>query len=365
MGSLAQELPFAPASKNAIFKGPRDTVVAAACERGLEVALDYALQCSPDHPWVAEHPEWFHHRPDGTLRYAENPPKKYQDIYPLAFWPRTADGRDDETARSALWEACLEIFEHWIAHGIRVFRVDNPHTKPVAFWAWVIDRLRRDHPDVVLLAEAFTTPKPMHKLGEVGFTQSYSYFTWRHTRDELRDYLQELAAAPSADEMRPNFWPNTPDILAGVLRGGGPAAFRLRAVLAAMLVPNWGIYSGYELCENVPASDDDTEYAESEKYQLRTRDWGRSDSLAPFIGLFGTVWGIMLSFQGIGAAGSSSLGVVAPGIAEALVATAAGLFAAIPAVYFYNHFTNRVKAFAAEMDDFSLEFLNISERNFT
>jgi starch synthase (maltosyl-transferring) len=261
-----------------------DAFVAAARERGLAVALDYALQCSPDHPWITEHPEWFHHRPDGTLRYAENPPKKYQDIYPLAFWPRTADGRDDEVARRALWEACLEIFEHWIAHGIQVFRVDNPHTKPVAFWAWVIERLRRDHPDVVLLAEAFTNPKPMHKLGEIGFTQSYSYFTWRHTRDELREYLQELAAASSADEMRPNFWPNTPDILAGVLRNGGAAAFRLRAVLAATLVPNWGIYSGYELCENAPASEDDTEYAESEKYQLRTRDWGRSDSLAPFIG---------------------------------------------------------------------------------
>ena len=261
-----------------------DAFVAAAAEHGLEVALDFALQCSPDHPWVTEHPEWFHRRPDGTIRYAENPPKKYQDIYPLAFWPRTAEGRDDDDARLALWEACLGILEHWIGHGVRVFRVDNPHTKPVAFWAWIIEQLRTEHPDVVLLAEAFTNPKPMHKLAEVGFTQSYTYFTWRHGRDELREYLEELADAPSADEMRPNFWPNTPDILAGVLRHGSPAAFELRAVLAATLAPNWGIYSGYELCENLPASDDNTEYADSEKYQIHSRDWGRADSLAPFIG---------------------------------------------------------------------------------
>jgi starch synthase (maltosyl-transferring) len=248
-----------------------------ARDLGLEVALDYALQCSPDHPWVHEHPEWFWRRPDGSIRYAENPPKKYQDIYPINFWPeRDAD-------REALWAACQDVLDYWIEQGIRIFRVDNPHTKPMAFWAWLIERVQRDHPDVVLLSEAFTRPKVMAKLAEVGFTQSYTYFTWRNEPWELRDYVNELAYGPTADYMRPNFWPNTPDILAGPLRHGPPAAFRIRFVLAATLVPSYGIYSGYELYENEPASDTNEEYLHSEKYEIRRRDWARPDSLAPFI----------------------------------------------------------------------------------
>ena len=257
--------------------------VAAAGALGMEVALDYALQCSPDHPWVHEHPEWFHRRPDGTIRFAENPPKKYEDIYPINFWPVDVAGRPDEVARTALWQACRDLLETWIGRGIEIFRVDNPHTKPIAFWAWLIAAVQADHPDVLFLAEAFTRPKPMAKLAEVGFTQSYTYFTWRHTKDELTDYAIELAYGPAADYLRPNFWPNTPDILGGVLRHGNAAAFRLRAVLAATLSPNWGIYSGYELCENEPASDANEEYAHAEKYEIRTRDWATPTSLAPFI----------------------------------------------------------------------------------
>ncbi|HET6663747.1 MAG TPA: alpha-1,4-glucan--maltose-1-phosphate maltosyltransferase [Acidimicrobiales bacterium] len=248
-----------------------------ARDLGLEVALDYALQCSPDHPWVHEHPEWFWRRPDGSIRYAENPPKKYQDIYPINFWP------EREADREALWAACRDVLRYWIDEGIRIFRVDNPHTKPMAFWAWLIERIRRDHPDVILLSEAFTRPKVMAKLAEVGFTQSYTYFTWRNEPWELRDYVNELAYGPTADYMRPNFWPNTPDIVSGPLRHGPPAAFRIRLVLAALLVPSYGIYSGYELYENEPASDTNEEYLHSEKYEIRRRDWGRADSLAPFI----------------------------------------------------------------------------------
>jgi starch synthase (maltosyl-transferring) len=251
--------------------------VAEAADHGLEVALDYALQCSPDHPWVHEHPEWFHQRPDGTIRYAENPPKKYQDIYPLNFWP--ADARD----REALWSAARSVLRHWIDRGIRIFRVDNPHTKPLAFWAWLLPEIRRDHPDVIMLSEAFTRPAMMAKLAEVGFTQSYTYFTWRTEPWELRQYVEELAFGPTADYMRPNFWPNTPDILAGPLRDGPPAAFLVRFVLAATLVPAYGIYSGYELYENQPASATNEEYYASEKYELKRRDWNRADSMAPFI----------------------------------------------------------------------------------
>jgi len=243
----------------------------------LEVALDYALQCSPDHPWVKDHPEWFHQRPDGSIAYAENPPKKYQDIYPINFWP------EKERDREALWEACYEIFDYWIAQGVTVFRVDNPHTKPFAFWEWVINAVRADHPETIFLAEAFTRPPVMAKLAEVGFTQSYTYFAWRNERWELEEYLTELAHGPKADYMRPNFWPNTPDILSGILRGGSPAAFRLRFLLAATLCPNYGIYSGYELCENEPASDSNEEYLHSEKYQLKPRTWERPDTLVPFI----------------------------------------------------------------------------------
>jgi len=254
-----------------------DAFVATADELGLEVALDYALQCSPDHPWVKEHPEWFHRRPDGSIKYAENPPKKYQDIYPVNFWP------DDDVDRRALWDACKEILDFWIGHGVRIFRVDNPHTKPLAFWEWLIPAIQKDHPETLFLAEAFTRPKMMAKLAEVGFSQSYTYFTWRNTREELEEYLEEIAGGPTADYMRPAFWTNTPDILAGPLRDGPPAAFRLRLLLAATMTPTYGMYSGYELCENEPASPSNEEYFHSEKYEAKHRDWQRSDSLAPFV----------------------------------------------------------------------------------
>jgi starch synthase (maltosyl-transferring) len=254
-----------------------DAFVAAADALGLEVSLDYALQCSPDHPWVTEHPEWFHQRPDGSIKYAENPPKKYQDIYPINFWPlKDAD-------RRALWQACKDILDHWIGHGVRIFRVDNPHTKPLAFWEWVIPEVQKDHPETLFLAEAFTRPKMMAKLAEVGFSQSYTYFTWRNGRDEFQEYLEELTEGPTSDYMRPSFWPNTPDILAGPLRNGPPSAFRLRLMLAATMVPTYGMYSGYELFENEPASPANEEYLNSEKYEIKHRDWQRSDSLTPFV----------------------------------------------------------------------------------
>jgi starch synthase (maltosyl-transferring) len=226
---------------------------------------------------VKEHPEWFHHRPDGTIKYAENPPKKYQDIYPVNMWP------DDPTDRLALWEACKEIVEFWIGHGIRIFRVDNPHTKPFPFWEWAIREIQAGHPEIVFLAEAFTRPKLMARLAEVGFTQSYTYFTWRNTKAELQEYFTEVCLGRTADYMRPNFWPNTPDILSGILRGGGPGAFRLRLVLAACSVPSYGIYSGYELCENQPMSDTNEEYFESEKYEIKHRDFSQPGSLVPFV----------------------------------------------------------------------------------
>jgi starch synthase (maltosyl-transferring) len=252
-------------------------LVDEASALGVEIALDYALQCSPDHPWVEAHPEWFHQRPDGSIKYAENPPKKYQDIYPINFWPV------NDHDRAELWDACKGILEHWIAQGVRIFRVDNPHTKPMAFWEWVIAEIQTKHPDVLFLAEAFTRPKVMAKLAEVGFTQSYTYFTWRNTKQELQEYVEELSTGPTADYMRPNFWPNTPDILAGPLRDGSPAAFRMRAMLAATLVPSWGVYSGFELCENEPMSDTNEEYLRSEKYELKVRDHDDPLSLAPFL----------------------------------------------------------------------------------
>jgi starch synthase (maltosyl-transferring) len=254
-----------------------DAFVARAGELGLEVALDYALQCSPDHPWVRDHPEWFRIRPDGSVRHAENPPKKYEDIHPIEFWPA------DDADRIALWEACRHVLDVWIARGVRIFRVDNPHTKPLAFWEWLLADVRGRHPDTVFLAEAFTAPAMMAKLAEIGFSQSYTYFTWRTAAWELRDYVVELTQGPLADYMRPAFWPNTPDILSGPLRRGPRAAFALRLVLAATLVPTYGIYSGYELCENEPASDTNEEYANSEKYELKDRDYAAFDSLAPVI----------------------------------------------------------------------------------
>ena len=220
---------------------------------------------------MAQHPEWFNRRPDGTIRFAENPPKQYQDIYPINFWP------EREADRAALWAACHDVLVHWIGLGVRIFRVDNPHTKPLAFWTWLIAEVQRSHPDVIFLAEAFTAPAMMARLAEIGFTQSYTYFTWRYGRWELTEYLQQLASPPLVDVMRPNFWPNTPDILEGVLRGGPISAFALRFVLAATLVPNYGIYSGFELGENQPAAPDNpenTEYLDSEKYQLRARNFG-------------------------------------------------------------------------------------------
>ena len=246
---------------------------------GMEVALDYALQCAPDHPWVHQHPEWFHHRPDGSIAYAENPPKKYQDIYPINFWP------EDDADRAALWDACKAILDFWIERGVRIFRVDNPHTKPIAFWEWLIPAVQKDHPEIILLAEAFTRPKVMAKLAEVGFTQSYTYFTWRteqYGHEGIRSYVEELAGA-KADFMRPSFWPNTPDILSGPLRDGPPAAFALRLVLAATLSPSWGMYSGYELYENEPASPDSEEYLFSEKYEIKHRDFHQSGSLVELI----------------------------------------------------------------------------------
>ncbi|MFJ8644800.1 alpha-1,4-glucan--maltose-1-phosphate maltosyltransferase [Streptomyces sp. NPDC093546] len=239
-----------------------DAFVARARELRLEVALDFALQCSPDHPWVRKRPQWFHHRADGTIAYAENPPKKYQDIYPIAF---------DQDMRGIVRET-LRVLRHWMAHGVRIFRVDNPHTKPVVFWEKVIASIRRTDPDVLFLAEAFTRPAMMHTLAAVGFHQSYTYFTWRNGKQELTEYLTELSGDTAA-YMRPNFFVNTPDILPGYLQHGGRPAFEARAVLAATMSPTWGVYAGYELCENTPLREGSEEYLNSEKYELRPRDW--------------------------------------------------------------------------------------------
>jgi starch synthase (maltosyl-transferring) len=250
------------------------TFVSAAGEAGLEVALDLALQCAPDHPWVKEHPEWFTTRADGSIAYAENPPKKYQDIYPLNF------DNDPEGIRAEI----LRIVLHWVAQGVKIFRVDNPHTKPVDFWHWLIWEVKKVDPDVLFLAEAFTRPAIMQGLGKIGFTQSYTYFTWRTYAADVRQYCEELVAA--ADFMRPNFWPNTPDILTPELQQGGPPGFRIRAVLASMLSPSWGMYAGYELYEHV-ARPGAEEYLDNEKYELRPRDWAAAElegrSMAPFL----------------------------------------------------------------------------------
>jgi len=239
-----------------------DAFVARAGQLGLEVALDLALQCAPDHPWATEHPRWFTHRLDGTIAHAENPPKKYQDIYPLNF--------DDDP--EGLYTEILRLVEHWISHGVRIFRVDNPHTKPLEFWEWLIAQVGSRHPDVLFLAEAFTRPAMMHALAKIGFHQSYTYFTWRNSRWEIEDYLKELTGE-AASYMRPNFWPNTPDILHEFLQYGGPAAFRIRSVLASTLSPSWGMYSGFELCEHVAVHQGSEEYLDSEKYQYRPRAW--------------------------------------------------------------------------------------------
>jgi starch synthase (maltosyl-transferring) len=251
------------------FRSLRD----AAAARDLEIALDIAFQCSPDHPWVGEHPEWFRHRPDGTIQYAENPPKKYQDIYPLDF--ETADPE-------GLWSALKGVFDHWIAEGVSIFRVDNPHTKSFPFWEWVIPAIRAEHPEVVLLAEAFTRPAVMHRLAKAGFSQSYTYFAWRSTKGELTQYMSDLAEV--ADFFRPAFWPNTPDILTEELQTGGRAAFVSRYVLAATLSPVCGIYGpAYELMEHDPITEGSEEYLASEKYQIRHWDLDDPKSLAPVI----------------------------------------------------------------------------------
>jgi starch synthase (maltosyl-transferring) len=253
-----------------------DAFVATAKDNGLEVALDLALQCSPDHPWVKAHPEWFTVRADGTIAYAENPPKKYQDIYPLNF----------DTDPERLSHAVLDVVNTWIDHGVTIFRVDNPHTKPVAFWEWLLGEVRRTHPEIIWLSEAFTRPAMMHLLGKIGFTQSYTYFTWRNERWELEEYLTELSQE-TVDFLRPNFFVNTPDILHAFLQYGGPPAFHIRAVLAALLSPSWGVYSGFELTEHVAVRPGSEEYLDSEKYQLRPRDWAAAEregrSLAPLI----------------------------------------------------------------------------------
>ena len=239
-----------------------DAFVGRTRELGMEVALDLALQASPDHPWVNEHPEWFTTRADGSIAYAENPPKKYQDIYPINF------DNDPE----GIYAEVLRIVRLWMDHGVRIFRVDNPHTKPLRFWERLLTEIRVSDPDVLFLAEAFTRPAMMRALGKIGFHQSYTYFTWRNGLWELTEYLRELSAE-TAPYMRPNFFANTPDILHDYLQHGGLPAFKIRAVLAAMLSPSWGIYSGYELCENIPVRPGSEEYMDSEKYQYRPRDW--------------------------------------------------------------------------------------------
>ncbi|GIK87088.1 MAG: alpha-1,4-glucan:maltose-1-phosphate maltosyltransferase [Betaproteobacteria bacterium] len=250
-------------------------LVARARELSMEIALDIAFQCAPDHPYVAAHPEWFRHRPDGSVQYAENPPKKYQDIYPFDFESR---------AWPALWRELHDVFAFWIGEGVRVFRVDNPHTKAFPFWEWVIARLRERHPDVIFLSEAFTRPKVMHRLAKLGFSQSYTYFTWRNTKRELTEYFTELTAGPGREYFRPNCWPNTPDILPENLQVGGRAAFMARLVLAATLAANYGIYGpAFELGEAVPREPGAEEYLDSEKYALRDWPVDREDSLAPFI----------------------------------------------------------------------------------
>jgi starch synthase (maltosyl-transferring) len=253
-----------------------DAFVERTRELGMEVALDLALQCAPDHPWVEAHPEWFTTLADGTIAYAENPPKKYQDIYPLNF------DNDPE----GLYAEVLRVVHHWMDHGVRIFRVDNPHTKPVSFWERLLAEIRRTDPDVLFLAEAFTRPAMMHTLARIGFHQSYTYFTWRNVKWELEEYLRELSDAAAA-YMRPNFFVNTPDILHAYLQYGGPPAFKIRAVLASMLSPSWGVYSGYELGEHVAVRPGSEEYLDSEKYQYRPRDWAAAErqgrTLAPYI----------------------------------------------------------------------------------
>ena len=251
-----------------------DRFVERANELGLEVAIDIAFQTSPDHPYVEEHPEWFYHRPDGTIRYAENPPKKYQDVHPINFetedWP-------------ALWQELKSVFEHWIEHGVTIFRVDNPHTKPFAFWQWCLRELRKDTPELIVLSEAFTRPKTMYSLAKLGFNNSYTYFTWRNSKEELQEYGRELFHSDIAEHFRPNFWPNTPDILHDELVHGGRPAHKVRFVLAATMSSAYGVYGPpFEHIDNRQREDKE-EYAHNEKYEIRTWDWNDPTSLQPFM----------------------------------------------------------------------------------
>ena len=255
-------------------------LVMAARDHNIEIALDIAFQCSPDHPYVIDHPEWFKHRADGSIQYAENPPKKYEDVYPFDF--------ECENWRE-LWEELKSVFTHWIEQGVRVFRVDNPHTKPLEFWRWCLGEIQREHPDTIFLAEAFTRPKVMYRLAKAGFTQSYTYFTWRNTKYEIEKYMTELVAHAPRDYFRPNFWPNTPDILPEYLQYGGRPAFMIRHVLAATLSASYGIYGpAYELAENA-AVEGKEEYLDSEKYEIRVRNWNAPGNLKEFMTLVNTI----------------------------------------------------------------------------
>ena len=252
-------------------------LVAAAQGHGMEIALDLALQCSPDHPWVKEHPQWFKHRPDGSIRYAENPPKRYEDIYPIDF--ETEDWQ-------ALWKEIERVVRHWIDQGVKVFRVDNPHTKQLAFWEWLINTVHVNQPEVIFLAEAFTRPRTMYRLAKLGFTQSYTYFTWRNSPSELGEYMQELTQTEVKEYFRPNFWPNTPDILHDVLQHGGRPAFVMRLILAATLSANYGMYGpAFELMEHTPREPGAEEYLNSEKYEVRHWDLDNPDRLSELIAL--------------------------------------------------------------------------------
>lgn len=252
-----------------------ERLIKAAQRHGLEIAIDLAFQCTPDHPYVGNHPEWFRLRPDGTIQYAENPPKKYQDIYPLEF----------ETKNwQALWKELRSVVQFWIDKGIRIFRVDNPHTKPFVFWEWLIHDVQSSHPDAIFLAEAFTRPKVMYRLAKLGFSQSYTYFAWRNTKQELIDYFTELTQSDVREYFRPNLWPNTPDILPEYLQIGGRPAFMVRLVLAATLGASYGIYGpAFELCENAPRLPGSEEYLNSEKYEIKHRDLDSPWSLKDFI----------------------------------------------------------------------------------
>jgi starch synthase (maltosyl-transferring) len=248
-------------------------LVAAADEHGMELALDFAIQVSPDHPYVKEHPDWFYIRPDGTIKYAENPPKKYQDIYPLNFYGDTW---------AEQWEEWKSVILFWVEQGVKIFRVDNPHTKPVQFWEWMIREVQREHPDVIFLSEAFTRPKMMRVLAKAGFTQSYTYFTWRNFKGEIEEYFTELTRGPMREYFRGNLFPNTPDINPEFLQKGGRPAFMIRAVLATTLSSVYGIYSGFELCEGTPVPGKE-EYLDSEKYEIKAWDWDREGNIRPLI----------------------------------------------------------------------------------